>query len=158
MLKKGTWKTYGLWIGVSLAIGGLSGLLNRAGMKAFAEIPQPPLSPPGWLFPIVWTILYTLMGIGMAWVLLEDCPRDKRDAVGSYFVQLILNFFWSFWFFRFSAYLFSFIWLLLLLVAAVIMAIRFGQIKRSAGWLQLPYLLWLTFAAYLNFGVYLLNR
>ncbi|MBE7043676.1 MAG: tryptophan-rich sensory protein [Ruminococcaceae bacterium] len=126
-------------------------------MEQFAQLNQPPLSPPGWLFPVVWTILYTLMGISSYLIQQSDSP-DKNTALRLYGIQLAVNFFWPILFFRFQAYLLSFFWILLLWVLIIVMIVQFYKIKPIAGLLQIPYLLWVTFATYLNLAIYLLNR
>lgn len=155
------WNKVRPYVGFSaaaLAVGGVSALLTQEGMQAFAALNQPPLSPPGWLFPVVWTILYVLMGIGMAIVWRETSGRERRRATEAWALQLAVNFFWTILFFRLEARLLAFFWLVLLLVLAARMARIFEQHSRLAAQLQLPYLAWLAFAGYLNFAVWLLNR
>ena len=147
-----------LCIAIPLAVGGLSGWLTRDSMSQFAALNKPPLSPPGWLFPVVWTILFVLMGYASYLVLTAKAPRQEiRSALILYAVQLAVNFFWSIFFFNLSLYLFSFFWLVLLWVLILITSARFTRISQTAGNLLLPYLLWVTFAGYLNFGIFLLN-
>lgn len=142
---------------IPVATGGLSALL-AGGMKDFETVNQPPLSPPGWLFPIAWTVLYLLMGLASYLVLTGPATRPRiHSALIVYGIQLAVNFFWSIFFFRFDAYLFSFFWLLLLWVLILVTIGKFAAIRRAAGWLLVPYLIWVTFAGYLNLGVYLLN-
>ncbi len=152
------WKKLIICILIPLAVGGLSALLTRDSMSTFESINQPPLSPPAWLFPVVWTILYTLMGIA-SYLVLESAaaPAQKKSAITAYAVQLAVNFFWSIFFFNMQAYLFSFIWILLLWVLIIVTIVRFSRVSRTAAWLLAPYLVWVTFAAYLNFAIYLLN-
>lgn len=154
--KKKVW-TYILFCLIPLLGGGLSGLVSMEGMKAFATLRQPPLSPPSTLFPIAWTVLYLLMGIGAAMVYLEPEPGWKPPLT-LFAVQLGVNLLWSPLFFALKLRFAAFIWLLALLVLAILMASEFKKVRTAAGYLQLPYLLWLLFAAYLNFGVWLLNR
>jgi tryptophan-rich sensory protein len=157
MLKK-NWKTYAFWILATVAVGALSGILSRSGMKSFEEtVVQPPLSPPMILFPIVWTILYTLMGIGASRVYLAGAEPGENRCLNLYVVQLVVNFFWSLIFFNGSAYGFAFLWLLLLIGLVVGMTLCFWKIDSTAALLQIPYILWLLFAAYLNFGIWRLN-
>lgn len=145
-------------IAVPLLVGGLSAFLTRSGMKTFESLNQPPLSPPGWLFGVVWTILYTLMGISSYLVIRSDAGEMKINrALSVYVYQLIANFLWPTFFFNFNWYLFSFVWLIFLWVLVLIMIVRFYHISKAAGLLQIPYLIWLTFAAYLNLGIWLLN-
>lgn len=138
-----------------LAAGILSSLLTGNVMADFSVLNQPPLSPPGWLFPVVWTILYLLMGVS-SYLIAKKNPADNTALV-LYTVQLVFNFFWSIWFFQFQWYFFAFLWLcvLWLLIAATIR--EFAKISANAAWLLLPYLLWVTFAGYLNLAVALLN-
>ena len=157
-MKNRNWKTYAFWILFSEAVGGLSGWLTRDGMKLYAAvIEKPPLSPPGIVFPIVWTILFALMGMGAARVYLSPASNARSMALGIYLVQLIFNFFWSIIFFNFHSFGFALIWLLVLWLLILWMLQAFRRIDPPAGWMQLPYLLWVTFAAYLNFGVWRLN-
>lgn len=124
----------------------------------FADLNKPPLSPPGWLFPVVWTILFVLMGAASYLVLTSEKPQQVVDrALRLYVVQLGVNFFWSIFFFGQSRYLFSFLWLVLLWLLILATAIRFYRIMPLAGYLLLPYLIWVTFAGYLNLGICLLN-
>ena len=157
-MKNRNWKTYALWILFAEAVGGLSGWLTRDGMKLYAAaIEKPPLSPPGIVFPIVWTILFALMGMGAARIYLSPASGERTKALGIYLVQLIFNFFWSIIFFNFQNFGFALIWLIALWVMILWMLLTFRRIDPPAGWMQLPYLLWVTFAAYLNFGVWRLN-
>ena len=146
------WKVYLVAIILTLLVGALSGFISMGGMETYATLEKPFLSPPAWLFPVVWTILFILMGIGVARVYLktERVPRI-------YIIQLIFNFLWPIVFFNLEAYFFAFIWLIALLVLVIIMAIQFYNVDKLAGLLQIPYILWLIFAGYLNFMVYMLN-
>lgn len=140
---------------IPLAVGTLSALLS-GGMNSYAVLNKPALSPPAILFPIVWSILYVLMGISSYIIAASDSP-DKKKALSVYWLQLLFNFFWSIFFFRFSLYLFSFVWLLAMIALIIIMIYRFYKISPIAAYLQIPYLIWCIFAAYLNFMVYQLN-
>lgn len=118
---------------------------------------QPPLSPPGWLFPLVWTLLYALMGFGAARIY-QSPPSNMRSlGLNLFIVQLVVNFFWSPIFFNLQAFGLAFFWLLLLWALVLWMILTFRKVDPLAAKLQIPYLLWLTFAAYLNFGVWYLN-
>lgn len=153
------WKPFLISVAVPLAVGGLSGWLTRDGMEAFQTLRQPALSPPAWLFPIVWTILFALMGVAYYLVASSSASeREKGEAKTVYAIQLAVNFLWPVFFFNLEWFLFSFFWLLLLWALVLTLFLRFYRISKPAGWMILPYLIWLTFAAYLNFGVYLLNR
>lgn len=141
-----------------LAVGGLSALLSGGGMEHFEIIQKPPLTPPGWLFPLAWSALYLLMGLACYLALAAGEPRTAvRSAAIVYGVQLIMNLLWPVFFFNLSAYLFSFLWLAVLWLLILLCLILFCRLKCAAGWLMLPYLAWVAFAGYLNLGVYLLN-
>lgn len=149
---------YAVWIGIALAVGALSGWLSREGMAVFgAAAIQPPLSPPAALFPIVWTALYTLMGVSAARVWLAPESAARSRGLNLWVAQLVVNFFWSLIFFDLQAYGFAFLWLLLLWILVLWMILTFYQTDELAALLQVPYLVWLTFAAYLNAGVWILN-
>lgn len=142
---------------IPLAVGGLATLLS-GGMGSYRVMNQPPLSPPGWVFPIVWTVLYLLMGEASYRVLVSDADKNrKRRALIAYGVQLFLNFLWPLVFFGGQMYLTAFVILIALWVAIFITMRWFSQIDETAGDLLIPYLLWVTFAGYLNLGVFLLN-
>lgn len=145
-----------LCLAVPLAVGGLSALLTRNGMRTFDTIAKPRLAPPGWLFPVVWTVLYILMGIASYLVVKSEKPN--RSALAVYALQLVFNFFWSIIFFNMEQYLFAFIWLIALWLLILITIYQFYRISEPAGYLMIPYLLWVTFAGYLNLSIYLLNR
>jgi tryptophan-rich sensory protein len=125
-------------------------------MDVFEQINQPPLSPPAWLFPVVWTILYTLMGISSYLILTSEEETVKKAGM-LYGYQLVVNFLWPTFFFNFQWYLFSFLWLLLLIVLVIAMIREFYKISKPAAYLNIPYLLWLLFAGYLNFAIWRLN-
>ena len=151
---KPNWMQYALWIGLTEAVGGVSALLTREGMRLYeTAVTQPPLSPPMWLFPIVWAILYTLLGISAARVSVLPSSAAKNCGQKLYFTQLIFNFFWSIIFFNLQAYWAAFGWLVLLWVQVLGMILCYRKVDKTAAWLQVPYLLWLTFAGYLNFWV-----
>lgn len=152
-------KPYVISVAIALAVGGLSALLTAGSMDLYSEIVKPPLAPPSFLFPVVWTVLYILMGISAAMIYLEkdNTPREVSRALAVYALNLFLNFFWSIIFFNMRAFLFSFIWLVLLWITIVIMIIKFYRIRPIAGILQIPYLLWVTFAGYLNLAIFILN-
>ncbi|MCQ2449144.1 MAG: tryptophan-rich sensory protein [Clostridia bacterium] len=152
------WKSLLVCLALPLAVGGLSALITNEAMKKFGELNQPPLSPPAWLFPVVWTILYLLMGLASYIVWTSPATAEQKSgALTLYVVQLVFNFFWSLFFFNGKVYLFSFIWLLVMEALIVATAIRFKNIHSCAGRLMIPYILWVAFAAYLNFGIFLLN-
>lgn len=145
-------------IAIPLLVGGLSALVTRSEMEKYATLNQPPLSPPGWLFPIVWTVLFVLMGIASFLVLRRD-PDGLvvRNALKLYGIQLVFNFVWSVLFFNLGMFYLAFAWLVLLWVLILVTLLQFRRIAPAAGWLMLPYLLWVTFAGYLNLAVAMLN-
>lgn len=150
-------KVFIISILIPLAVGALSALLGMNGMAQYTELAKPPLSPPGFVFGIVWPILYVLMGISSA-LIYQSKDARKQDALKIYAAQLAVNFFWTIFFFGLDWRLFSFFWILLLIVLVLLMIRQFSSINPLAGYLQIPYLLWLIFAAYLNLGVWFLNR
>ena len=158
-MNKSAWKTYAFWILLTEAVGGLSGWLTRKGSKLYeTTIRQPPLSPPGIVFPIVWGILFALMGISAARLWLAPPSLARTRGLRLFFLQLFFNFFWSIIFFNLQAFGFALLWLLVLWGLILLMILTFRKTDAPAAWLQVPYLLWVSFAAYLNFGVWMLNR
>ena len=151
---------YVISVAIALGVGGLSALLTSGNMDIYSRIEQPPLAPPPILFPIVWTILYVLMGISAAMIYEEKDrkPDEVRNALTVYGISLFFNFFWSIIFFNMQAYLFAFVWLVALWVLILLTVIKYYRIKPIAAYLQIPYLLWVTFAGYLNFAIYILNK
>lgn len=155
---KRRWKSLAIAIAIPLAVGGLSALLTMDSMKTFSSLNQPPLSPPGWLFGVVWTLLYALMGVASWLVYVSPAPQaEKTTALRLYGAQLLVNFFWSIIFFNLEAYLFAFAWLLLLWVLIFATLLYFYRIRPISAYLLIPYLAWVTFAGYLNYAIYLLN-
>ena len=152
-------KIYAISILIALAVGGLSALVTGKNMKIYETINQPPLAPPGILFPIVWTILYILMGISSARIFMSDTTTEglKKVALQDYALNLFFNFAWSIFFFNFKVFVFSFIWLVILWGIIIKMIYDFYKIDKPAAFLQIPYLLWVTFAMYLNLGIIILN-
>ena len=151
------WKKLLICLAIPLAIGGLGALLG-GGMDQYQALNQPPLSPPGWIFPIVWTTLYLLMGYASYLVLTADAPRaDRKKALTFYGIQLFLNFLWPALFFGLGWFWAAFVLLLVLWVMIYLTMHLFGLIDDTAENLLIPYLLWVTFAGYLNLGVALLN-
>lgn len=143
-----------LCIAIPLLVGGLAAFLTRDSMDIFTQLDKPPLSPPGILFPIVWTILYTLMGIASYLVVSSDADKEEiQNALFVYGLQLAVNFFWSIFFFNLGWYLFAFFWLLLLWGFILYTIVVFYRISKPAAYLLIPYLLWVTFAGYLNFAI-----
>lgn len=153
-----TWKTYAAWIVATEAVGALSGFIIRDDTQLYAGmITKPPLSPPAWVFPVVWTLLFALMGAGAARIWLCPPSPERARSLRLFAVQLGFNFFWSILFFHFRQFGPAFFWLLALWVLIVSMILAFRQVDRLAALWQIPYLLWVSFAAYLNLGVWLLN-
>ena len=151
-------KVYSVSILISLAVGILSALATMGNMDIYATINTPPLAPPAILFPIVWTVLYILMGVSAAIIYLSNAQAgEKTKALFTYAVSLFVNFFWSIFFFNMQAFLLSFIWILLLWGLIILTIIDYYPINKVAAFLQIPYLIWVTFAAYLNLAIVLLN-
>lgn len=152
-------KPYVVSILIALAVGALSAFLTRGGMDIYSQVNVPPLAPPGFLFPIVWTVLFILMGISAAIIYgkREEYPNEVRRALTVYGLSLAVNFLWSIIFFNFRSFLFAFVWLLLLLYLILKTIMLYKPISPIAAYLQIPYLIWVTFAGYLNLGIFLLN-
>lgn len=154
----GKLKSYVISILIALGVGGLSAFFTRNNMNMFDSIKMPPLSPPAILFPIVWTILFILMGISAAMIYNANAPQaQKNSALLTYGISLFFNFFWSIIFFNLQWFLFAFIWLLILLFLIIRTIMKYYRIKPLAAYLQIPYALWVTFAGYLTFAIWLLN-
>lgn len=196
-MKKTAIKQFTIAIAIPVILGVLAAFLTNENMNIYDDIVVPPLAPPVKLFPIVWTILYILMGISSSLVFRQRTlhtpyafhekkttgametplsPGSSRttvryqeseaaikqkeavfDALYVYATQLFLNFFWSIFFFNMRTFLFAFIWLLMLWIAALVMILKFKKLSTPAGLLQIPYLIWISFAGYLNFAIYWLN-
>lgn len=151
------WKKLLIALAIPLAVGGLAALLS-GGMGQYRAMNQPPLSPPGWVFPVVWTILYLLMGYASYLVWTSDASQnEKRGALILYGAQLAANFIWPLLFFNAQMYLAALIWLVVLWILIFLTIRAFSKINERAADLLIPYILWVTFAAYLNLGIYLLN-
>ena len=158
-MKKQTVKAYLFWIIATEAVGVLAGLLTREATRVYSTtMNKPLLSPPGIVFPIVWSILYALMGVGAARVSLTTPSKTRSDSIFLYLVQLTFNFFWSILFFNLANYGVAFVWLVILWGLILWMTLLFFKIDRPAAYLQIPYLIWVLFAGYLNLGVWILNR
>ena len=143
-------------LALPLAVGGLSAVFTMGSMKEFEALNKPPLSPSGWLFPVVWSILFILMGIST--YIITDRKQRNEKALFFYYLQLVFNFLWSIIFFNNQAYLFAFVWLVILLGLVIVTAIEYYKINKTAGLLFIPYILWIIFAGYLNYSIYILNR
>ena len=138
-----------------LAVGFLSYYVTKDNMMLYDTIVKPPLAPPAWLFMVVWTVLYILMGVSSYLV------YQKANRLGPlfiYFLSLFANFFWSVVFFNWRQFGFSFIWLVLLWILILFTIIDYFKVSKPAAILQIPYLLWVTFAGYLNFSIWMLNK
>ncbi len=156
--KKRNWIRLVVLIAIPVAVGMLSSLVTGDNMDVYNDVNQPPFSPPSAMFPIMWTILYILMGISAYLVSGPEVPAKQKSAALTIFaVQLVVNFFWSPLFFKMGLVLISFFWIVLLWILVLIMILVFRRISKAAGWLQVPYLIWLTIAAYLNLGIFLMN-
>ncbi len=156
-MNKSKLKTYGISILIAEAVGAVAGFVTSSGMEQYASAEKPALSPPEILFPIVWTILYALMGISSARIYLAPGGRNRSMSLILYGIQLVFNFFWSFIFFSLQAYGFAFFWLLALFAVIVAMTLVFRKVDKTAALMQIPYILWVAFALYLNFMVWRLN-
>ena len=159
---KELWNKYKVYIiscAIALGVGALSALLTMGNMALFDEVKKPPLSPPGFLFPVVWTILYILMGISAAKIfkLKGVYENEVRESLTYYAASLVVNFAWSIIFFNFGAFLLAFVWLLLLLFLIIKTVVNYHTIDPLSAYLQIPYIIWVTFAGYLTAGIAILN-
>lgn len=156
-MKKINWKTLITALLIPVLTGILSGVISMSSNGRYNELELPSFAPPGWLFPIVWTILYALMGLASYFIMIEPESQQKKDALRLYYFQLAINFFWPIIFFNLGNVTIAFWWLLVLLIVSVATLIMFFKQDNRAGWLFLPYVIWLAFAAILNFGIMQLN-
>ena len=150
-------KPYLIGLASAYGTGALSALVTMSNMDAYEQLKKPPLSPPSWVFGVVWFILFTLMGISAGRVIDSPSHHKKKRAYGirdSAFRKFSVDRF----LFSLRSYLFSFIWLLVLILWIIYMISEFSKIDKKAAWLQIPYLLWSLFAAYLNLLIFLLNK
>lgn len=154
MLKK--FVPYIVSVSVSLGAGVFSAFLTRNSMSLYSEINRPPLSPPSWIFPVVWTVLFVLMGISAALIWCSN-ENELDSALIFYGFQLVFNFCWPLIFFNFIAFGFAFFWLVALLVLIGTTIIKFRKINKTASLLMLPYFAWVCFAGYLNYAIWQLN-
>ena len=138
-----------------VVLGGIVGFII-SGFMDYNMLQQPPFAPPAILFPIVWTILYVLMGVSYGILKSKGKTNEKINSI--YYKQLVINLLWPIFFFVLDWRLFSFIWIILLVIAVIKMIMEFYKEDKIAGLLQIPYLIWLLFASYLNLSFYLLNR
>ena len=151
-------RPYLFFVVLALAVGGAAGAAARAGMEAYDLLTKPPATPPDWLFPVVWTLLYLLMGIAMGLVWRSSSGRARKEATALWSIQLAVNGLWPVLFFLLKAHGPAFFWLVGLIVLVLFMIADFSRRNATAAWLSAPYLLWLLFAGYLNLGIWLLNR
>ena len=157
-MRKFPWKTYAAWILLAEAVGGLAGWLTREGTKLYTEsIVQPPLSPPAIVFPIAWDGLSALLVVIAARIWMAPPSGDRRLGLRLFAGQLAFNFFWSIIFFDLQWFGFALVWLVALWALIAAMVLVFYRVELLAARLQLPYLVWVAFAGYLNAGVWLLN-
>lgn len=148
-------KTKIKFVSIPLLLGTLVGFISNFGKSK--DFVSPSFAPPDYLFPIVWSILYILMGIS-AYIVHKSNDKNKKDALKTYYISLAINLSWSILFFNLNLYLFSFFYLILLIVFVILMIVKYFRINKIASYLQIPYLIWILFAAVLNYSIYLLNR
>lgn len=139
------------YILIPVILGSIIGLITNNNYK---EIIMPDFTPPRILFPIIWSIIYILMGISR--YLISD-KENNNKAITIYRLQLIINLLWPILFFSFKWFLFSFLWILLLIIVVILMIIKFFKLSKTSALLQIPYLLWIIFASILNYTIYTLN-
>lgn len=142
-----------IYLLIPIVVGFIGNLLGGS-TDIYSKINTPSFAPPGFLFPIAWTILYILMGISSYMISKE---QESTEALTVYFIQLGVNALWSLFFFRFNWFLFSALWIVLLLCLVIYMIYLFNKLNKTAAYLQIPYVLWLAFALVLNSSIYLLN-
>ena len=143
---------------IPLLVGIVSAMISSKGMAMYGTMSKPPLSPPAWVFPVAWTILYIMMGVASYFVFVSDADSKlKMMALLIYIIQLAMNFMWSIVFFNWKLYLVAFVWLIVMWGLVIICAFRFYGINKAAGYMMIPYIVWLTFAAYLNLGTYIIK-
>ena len=153
-------KPYVISIGIALAVGGLSAVLTMGNMDIYEKVNTPPLSPPSILFPIVWTALYILMGISAS-IIYQNKQSNTDEAycgIKSYAISLFFNFMWSIFFFNLRWFKFAFFWLLALLFLIIKTIVCYFKVNKLAAYLQIPYAIWVAFAGYLNFDIWMLNK
>jgi len=144
---------------VSLGTGMLSALLTIGTMQKYGQLQKPSFSPPAWIFGPVWTVLFILMGIASYRIwLLGFNKQEIKDSLLYYATQLVFNFLWTILFFRFDLRGFAFLDIIIMLVLITITLYKFFKLDKTAGYLMIPYLLWVAFASILNFSVWQLNK
>jgi tryptophan-rich sensory protein len=146
-------------IAIPVLVGGISGFFTVSGVESWYQtIHKPSWNPPNWVFGPVWTTLYVMMGIALWLVWKEDTSRElKMIAFILFGVQLILNFLWSFVFFKLEQPGFAFLEILFMWVAILATIFAFAQVNKTAAWLLVPYISWVSFAAILNFTIWRMN-
>lgn len=157
-MNKSKIKTYGISLAISLGVGVVSALLTNMGMENFEKANKPALTPPNIVFPIVWTILFILMAVSSGRIYLSEKSEQRSKGLLIYIMQLAANFIWCILFFNFTAYGFAFFWLIFLFSLILMMIICFSKSDKISAYLQIPYLLWVAFAGYLNLMVWILNK
>lgn len=159
-MKKDNKKALLIAITIPLLVGVISAIITKDSMSIFDNVTKPPLSPPSILFPIAWTILYILMGLASYYIYINNdymSNKYRRNSLILYVLQLIFNFFWSIIFFNMKAYFIAFIWLIIMWILIILLMINARLVDKKAYYLLIPYIIWTTFAAYLNIGIALLN-
>lgn len=158
-MRKDRLSIYVIWIALAEAVGLLAGILSRNGIELYSDtVIKPLLAPPPILFPIVWTVLYALMAVGAARIYMSKDNIARKKGMNLFIAQLIINFFWPLIFFNTQAFGFAFSWLMLLWTLVLWMTLVFRKVDCVSALLQIPYLIWLSFAAYLNLSIWLINR
>ncbi len=145
-------------LSLPLATGLITSFLTKNDVERFQETANMPFfAVPGFIFPIVWTVLYILMGIASYLIETTETNKSKKTALTFNLLQLFFNFCWSFIFFTFNAYLFAFIWIIILLALIITTTVEYYKINKTSAYLLIPYIIWVSFAAILNLGIYILN-
>jgi benzodiazapine receptor len=157
MMRKINWFQLIVLVLITALVGVLGSLFSGNTGQIYTSFMKPPLSPPGWLFGIIWPVLYLVMGIAVYIIYQKPQTPERKKSTALYWVQLFVNFLWPVVFFRFEWYWISVVVILLLDVLVLITTIWFYKIKKVAGYLMIPYLLWIIFATYLNIGIAWLN-
>lgn len=152
------WKPCILWVLICELTGVLAAVLTIPGKRIYEQtVVKPPLTPPGWVFFVVWTVLYALMGISAARIWIKPASKQRDRSMNLFVGQLILNFFWSLIFFNAQAFGVASVWIVALWLSVLGVILMFYPQDHPAAWLNVPYLAWITFASLLTFGVWLLN-
>lgn len=156
-MTKKKWIRLGVCLLIAWAVVGLQSLATMSNTGIYDELTRPKFSPPGWLFPIVWGILFTLMGVSSFLVYDNEYHENRKRALTVYGISLVVNFFWGIIFFNFQSFTAAFIWLVLLFVWVIILIYEFRKVSELAGNLQIPYAVWVAFAGWLNLYIALRN-